>query len=745
MSQHHKNYLFLPALLMICLTSWLYLKHNWLLLLIVFLLGCIYRVKSFSLLVITFLCGFFLCLRTIIYCQDLMVKSEKFESVLTLSPDTVNVNGDQLKFIGRHKKQAFQCFYKLKEPKEKALWEANQDKLKLTVVGKVRLPKEARNLKGFDFRHYYHSQGISGQLEIEGYRIVEKRTAGLSTLRRKLISHNKQTFPTQIALYANALILGAKDQDFQEISAIYRGHGLLHLFSLSGLHIQIYLGTIELLLKRLKIFSSSRFLILIGFSYGVLRLTGASISIQRAVFSFMLARSMNKYSGYSALDRWSIMVISLLFFSPLLFFSVSGRLSIGIAYLLIFLRKVSPLQHSFLLSLMMIPLLLLEFSEWPPLSAVMNLIFLPMFSCAFLPVLIILFMGSLLIVWPPVVVDVSEKLLFLWEQFLSKVAVGEWIFGKPEIHIFVWLLIISGILCHAVIYQRRKLFVGSVTLFMLIIFFFSKFTPGMIAFVDVGQGDSIFIQLPFQKETFLIDTGGQLKFERQAWQQRKHNPASDYNLLPFLKAHGISQIDHVILTHNDSDHLGEIDNLLANIKVRQLYIGEGAQSDSKIQPLLRRISLKTTLKQVKKGDSIGKYQQFKVLYPEKSQGGNDDSVVLIGRIQQKTFLFTGDLETTGEKVLLETYPDLKIDILKVGHHGSNTSTSELFLDRLQPQTAVISVGESNRFGHPTSETLKKLQQRKVEIYRTDQQGMITYTWWFDKMRPATQLDFSDVK
>ncbi|CDW59576.1 Lactamase B and dCMP cyt deam 1 domain containing protein [Trichuris trichiura] len=248
---------------------------------------------------------------------------------------------------------------------------------------------------------------------------------------------------------------------------------------------------------------------------------------------------------------------------------------------------------------------------------------------------------------------------------------------------------------------------------------------GMVAFVDVGQGDSIFIKPPFKQETFLIDTGGRLTFRQKKWQSRQQKHLSDYNLLPFLKSLGCTKIDHLLITHNDADHMGELMNVIDNVKVKNLYLAKGSQVE--LKTLIQSIK-GTKIHLVKKGDTVGNKLKVQILSPEKSTGENDDSLVTYFTINHQRFLLTGDLETTGEEALIRNYPQLKTDFLKVGHHGSNTSTGKELLEKVRPKYAIISAGKKNRYGHPTQETLTKLNKQKIRVFRTDQQGMIYYHW-----------------
>ena len=144
-----------------------------------------------------------------------------------------------------------------------------------------------------------------------------------------------------------------------------------------------------------------------------------------------------------------------------------------------------------------------------------------------------------------------------------------------------------------------------------------------------------------------------------------------------------------------------------------------------------QVEASTKIIELKAGDQVGQKIQFRVLSPNKlGKGANNDSLVLTSRIKGLQFLLMGDLEEEGEAQLLKNEPDLKADILKLGHHGSKTSSTAPFIKQVQPQHGIISCGVKNQFKHPNPEVLETLERYQVKIYRTDQQGMIRYEWRF---------------
>ena len=210
-----------------------------------------------------------------------------------------------------------------------------------------------------------------------------------------------------------------------------------------------------------------------------------------------------------------------------------------------------------------------------------------------------------------------------------------------------------------------------------------------VYFVNVGQGDCIIIRDGLSAT--MLDTGGVTSFD-----------VAEEVLIPFLRKERIYKIDCLIASHNDFDHIGAKDSLMANYKV--LDFKEGADSF----PL-----------------TVGKLT-FENLNIYDWSEENDASLVLKLSFMGKVWIFAGDASVETEKRILEDNPDLTCDILKVGHHGSDTSTSEEWLDALKPGEAIISCGAKNKYGHPHEDILERLESRNITIRRTDLEGTIRY-------------------
>ena len=241
-------------------------------------------------------------------------------------------------------------------------------------------------------------------------------------------------------------------------------------------------------------------------------------------------------------------------------------------------------------------------------------------------------------------------------------------------------------------------------------------TPGedlKVHFLDVGQGDSIFIELP-TNETILIDAS--------------IKDASN-KIINYLREENVSKIDYVFATHPHSDHIGGMSAVIKAFDIGQIYMPKAVTTTKTYENLLLTIKDKNLkIKTAKAGNTIIDTDDLKLVVLAPNQDSyeslNNYSIVLKLTYKEKSFLFTGDAETLSEK---EITGDVEADVLKVGHHGSRTSTSQAFLNKVNPSYAVISVGLNNDYKHPHQEVLDRLEKKNIKIYRTDQNGDIMFT------------------
>jgi competence protein ComEC len=257
---------------------------------------------------------------------------------------------------------------------------------------------------------------------------------------------------------------------------------------------------------------------------------------------------------------------------------------------------------------------------------------------------------------------------------------------------------------------------------------------GEVTMIDVGQGDSILIHYPFGKGTYLIDTGGTIQFEEDEWKKAaKPFEVGRDVVVPFLKGKGITKLDKLILTHGDTDHIGGTLALLNEIEVTQILMPSVAElSKSELTIIQKAKNKGIQVVMVADGSQWeNEKSTFYVLSPEENYQGerNSGSIAIMAKIAGLNWFFGGDLDQEGEERIIKKYPNLHIDVLKAGHHGSKTSTSEQFINKIKPAISWISVGEHNRYGHPHSEVLGQLEN--TTVYRTDYHGAITYRFYQD--------------
>ncbi|GIM30322.1 metallo beta-lactamase superfamily lipoprotein [Clostridium polyendosporum] len=236
----------------------------------------------------------------------------------------------------------------------------------------------------------------------------------------------------------------------------------------------------------------------------------------------------------------------------------------------------------------------------------------------------------------------------------------------------------------------------------------------LVHYIDVGQGDSILIQV--NDKNLLIDAGSK---------------DSQDKLMDYLKSRGIQNLDYVVATHPHEDHIGGMAQIIKNFNIGKFYAPKVTSTTKTFQNMMSQLknkSLKVTVIKAGMGNDInlGENTKVEVYSPvsEKYNDLNDYSPIMKITYGKTSFLFTGDAEKLVEKEVLQKGHDVKADVLKLGHHGSTTSTGKEFLSKVNPKIGVISVGANNDYGHPHKETLQSLQQANIKIYRTDKDGTV---------------------
>ncbi|MCH4168641.1 MAG: DNA internalization-related competence protein ComEC/Rec2 [Streptococcaceae bacterium] len=650
---------------------------------------------------------------------------------LLVQMDSIQVDGNQLSLVGQDGTRSYQCFYQLPTEKAKNFWQNYNGRiLKIEIKGTVKQAEGQRNLNGFDYQKYLKSKGNSQLLTINKINHLSATQSyqpllNAANLRRKLIVYIQNHFDNPLASYMQGLLLGHLPKEFSESLRIYSMLGIIHLFAISGMQVAFFINKLHFFLRRLGLIQEHLIYADLLFSLFYMVITGFQISIIRALLANLLS-----YRQLSSYDNFALTFLIIILLNPLSLLGQSAQLSFLLAFILLQLQPILKREKGFLseikggiyVSLGILPMLLFYFYEWQPLSILLTIIFSFLFDYFILPFLVILFLLSLL----HITFDFNFIFLKLEEIIIlcSKFSIKPLIIGRPEPLVFIMMSLIVFFIFDS-IYLRRPIKKLCFCLIGLILF--TKWSPfGVFAVVDVGQGDCIVIQAPFNRQTIVIDVGGKLIIKKPAWQNSISTTNAEKTLLPFLKSRGISRIDYLVATHTDSDHIGDLSVVAQTIRIKNIVLTSGSLTQADFKAQLAALHPLPKLCVVKSGDVLAFGQQkLNILYPKYStDGGNNDSIVLSGKLWGIEYLLTGDLESQGEADLIQQYPNLTADILKVGHHGSQTSSSEAFIQQLKPKIAIISCGINNRYHHPHPKTLQTLIENHVTIKRTDEEGMV---------------------
>lgn len=630
----------------------------------------------------------------------------------------------------------------------------------------------ATNPGEFDYAAYFHAMGYAGRLEcIE----VIKQESGGFLLREKLYrlrcfwkDRLYRIFPPREASVMTAILLGDRAGLDEDIRELYQSSGMIHILSISGLHITFIGMGIYKLLRRAGApvgaasFAGGAVLVL----YGVM--TGLGVSVCRAIGMYLI-RMLALLIGrtYDMLTALGVVAVAMALYRPAwlghMGFLLSFGSVLGVGALLpalagekegkfsrppryvegVWKRRMSEwgkalkdgLRQSILagvsVTVTILPVQLWFSYEVPVCSVLLNVLILPFMG-------VLMGVGLLVMLIPGTAALGAADLLILagyeWLCRLSQRLPGTvWNPGRPK----GWQIAVYYLLWAAVVWgvgrkpgRKRK----AVSVLLLAAAVWTVGLPTIrgdcVTFLDVGQGDGICVQLS-SGEVYLFDCGSS---------SRGH--IGENVLLSFLKYHGIRRLDAVFLSHGDADHINGVLELLGQ-QDKTVDIGQIVlpfmdrallrEEFGEILQTAKTAGIPVTLicagKEWKVGEDV-----FLCLHPSEqtgTEGGNAGSECFYVELGEKdtriSLLFTGDVEGMGEQELLRELQSRKlgnITVLKVAHHGSKNSTSREFLRQVCPAWAVISCGRDNRYGHPHEELLERLRERKGNLVNTALDGAV---------------------
>lgn len=575
------------------------------------------------------------------------------------------------------------------------------------VKGKLVSPKNNTVPYLFNYKKYLYNKRVYYTLKIDSIKILNENSNPFIKLKNRVIKH-VNSYKDSTYLYA--FILGKTELISDEVLTSYRENGISHLFALSGLHVSIFSSILLFILKKLRFKEILNYVLIFIFLLLFSFITGFSPSILRATLLFFLL-SINKvfYLNIRTLDILYLVFIILVIINPFIIYNLSFILSFTAAFFLIFssdLLKgknyfVSLFKVSLLSYFASLPLSIYYFGYTNLLGTILNLVFVPLVSFVVFPLTLLTFIISKFYSILNITTNLLESLSLLFNKFKI-------IIYFPRINLIFVFIYLSILM----LYIKFKKKICLYLIIVLLIFF--KIRPYMdnntyIYYIDVGQGDSILVVTPHLKKTILIDTGGIVSFN----ENYKSNIVKN-KTISFFRRIGINKVDYLFLTHGDYDHAGEASELLSNFCVKKVFINKG-----NINNIEKKINNKEVL--TLKNFVIDNIK-VNSLNNNVFNNENDDSTILLFNIYDYKFLFMGDASIKTEEYLLNNYILPNVDILKVGHHGSYTSTSTDFINVIKPKYSVISVGENNMYKHPNKSVLDILDNTK--LFRTDVDGTI---------------------
>ncbi|SDC30093.1 DNA internalization-related competence protein ComEC/Rec2 [Shouchella lonarensis] len=641
------------------------------------------------------------------------------------------------------------------------------------ATGVLIRPNEARNFYAFDYRTYLYMQKIHWQLQVEPQAmtcasgdLLDKGRYLLASWRTMMIETIVADFPSELKGVVLALTFGERRYIEGALLDAYAELGIIHLLAISGLHVGLISAVMYAFLLRVGVTRERAQTFMLCLLPVFAMLTGASPPVVRAsAMAFVIFLCIRLRLRTHPLYGIMAIFFAYLLIDPYQLLQLGFQLSFIVSFTLLFAAKTiqtrykSSLARLFVVStiaqLVGLPLIFYNFFEWSALSLLLNLVYIPFISLFVLPVSILsVVLFFLFPSLPNIAVFLLESVVPYVHHVvfaLQKSSLFTFVLGKPHPLLLVCMYGASYFLL--VSWERRhRLWSLSVIPLCLVIsikWLMPYMNPNAeMTMIDVGQGDSFVIEAPFRRHVTVIDTGGTMSFSEEDWQRRQRSfDTGKDQVSAYLKAKGVKTVDRLVLTHGHDDHMGGAKGLIAEMNVREVVYPAVAHEQEKEQVLFADIQQRgIPVRFVQEGDKlVSSGQVMHVLGPpsDVELGLNDGSVVLFMKIEGVSFLFTGDIEEEGERVILEQFPNLTATILKVAHHGSRTSTSEAWLNEVNPKVALVSAGVNNRFGHPHPEVVSRLHEAAVPLYRTDEHGMVVLKLR-DRAIVAIESKFSSV-
>ncbi len=535
----------------------------------------------------------------------------------------------------------------------------------------------ATNFNGFDYGNYLYGSNIKHYGN--GVKILaHTKNNSIKSLINRRINNIEND---QVRSYTKLLLLGVKEDNTSDLYESLQELNISHLIVLSGMHIQFFYTVFLTLFKAVLNEKKSNIIAFsLLFTY-VFLILDYQVSAIRAFIILLISKFGPK--NCNKLDVISIIGIVMILHNSYIIYNYSFILSFYFYICVLFTKNMK--YNAVLMFVLSIPVLLAINYSFNIISIVLNMIISPY-------IFLLIILAILCLIFP----QISFIYVYCIDNFENMIAFCNSLdftlfFSKLANNELIIILIIVVILLQRIEISYKRFQIALILLSFLFTFYFKPvLSPfGQVTMIDVGQGDCILIKQPFSDGGVLIDTGGNINYD-----------LATKTIIPYLQSIGVRYLDAVFITHHDNDHDGALESLQNNYTIKKII-------DYKFDYL-----------------KIGDIEFFSLENDKSFDNSNNESLIIYATINKLNYLFTGDIEEKVEIEIINDYPTLLVDILKVAHHGSNTSSTSRFISHILPQIALISVSKNNIYHLPSNAVLERLNAFGVNTYLTSIHGMI---------------------
>lgn len=619
----------------------------------------------------------------------------------------------------------------------------------IKAVITVTEPDTARNPGNFDYKQYLLTLNIGATATVSDADAVEwlrhetgNIVVALSIQCRKaMLQAIRNCMPDTSSYLTEAIFLGDKSYLCDEVTDVFSAAGISHFMAVSGAHAAFFIMPFSLLMQKMGMKKQRRYVAEIVLLLCYVAVAGFGIPIIRAGIMMSLKRlAFLVKRDYDPLIALLLALSILMAYNPYVIYSVSMQLSFGAVLSMLWIQPVlkkwltsfrvteyiaSKILDSICLCISVqlgtLPILVNQFQMPSVFVVLANLLCAPLVELLMMCGILITVLGLLKLILPGTLVGYGAY--FLGE---AVVGIAEYVARLSElqfrgiVYFDWWQLLLYYVLLAGVIWIRPKsgkrwAAVG-VCIFLLVCSINWPTKELQLVCIDVGQGESIYVRTPGGRH-YLIDCGSS-----------SVSQVAEYRILPYLKTQKVTALDGVFLSHYDTDHISGIQAILETYEVAVLFLPDAMKdAEAAKDVMLLAETYGTEVRYWRQGDSMTDDEvSITCLHPYsdlQTEDANEISMVLKVEYGEFEALLTGDLPQTAEMEILNTVG--QCDVLKVGHHGSASSTGEALLQTVQPQVALISCGINNRYGHPGKDVLERLEAVGSQIFVTAEEGAIT--------------------